>query len=139
VGVPLLVTSQLDPADDNGYATWYVAAIGTLMTITAVRGRPVFAGVGVVFLAVDTVVWGTPEDLISLGAIGSIMWVAIAVVISRGLSKASTDAGRFAAAEREAAEWQAAEEARVSERQLRLRHTARLAAPILTEIARSGG
>jgi len=33
--LPLLVTSQLDPDADNGYATWYVAAVGTLMTIAA--------------------------------------------------------------------------------------------------------
>ena len=35
--LPLLVTSQLDPTRDNGYATWYVAAVGTLMTIAAAR------------------------------------------------------------------------------------------------------
>ena len=30
VVIPILVTSQLDAAKDNGYATWYVAAVGTL-------------------------------------------------------------------------------------------------------------
>ncbi len=28
VTVPLLVTSQLDPTVNNGYATWHVSAIG---------------------------------------------------------------------------------------------------------------
>ncbi|MET0590528.1 MAG: hypothetical protein ABWZ77_05065, partial [Naasia sp.] len=32
-----LVTSGLDPETASGYATWHVAAVGTLMTITAVR------------------------------------------------------------------------------------------------------
>ncbi|MCY7289273.1 MAG: hypothetical protein LH624_13735, partial [Cryobacterium sp.] len=37
--LPLLVGSQLDGSVYNGYATWYVAAVGTLMTITATRQR----------------------------------------------------------------------------------------------------
>ena len=61
--MPLLVTSQLDPNDKNGYATWYVAAVGTLLgsvslhsiarvqgnaqvgywTIPAARGRSIAA------------------------------------------------------------------------------------------------
>ncbi|MBM7830007.1 hypothetical protein JOE59_000712 [Agromyces cerinus] len=50
--MPLLVTSQLDPAAENGYATWYVAAVGTLMTITAARRQLTAAWLGVIALAV---------------------------------------------------------------------------------------
>src|SRR5690606_10924747 len=41
----LLVSTVLDPdrPGGNGYGTWYVAAVGTLMTIVATRRRPVFA------------------------------------------------------------------------------------------------
>ncbi|MCU1442215.1 MAG: hypothetical protein JWQ59_365, partial [Cryobacterium sp.] len=40
IALPLLVGSQLDgSSSENGYATWYVAAVGTLMTITAARKR----------------------------------------------------------------------------------------------------
>ena len=39
----ILVLPQLDPADENGYATWIIGAIGTLMTITVVRQRALFA------------------------------------------------------------------------------------------------
>jgi hypothetical protein len=139
VAVPILVTSQLNPAKDNGYATWYVAAVGTLMTIVAVR-RQQFAGwVGVGYLAVQTVVWAGTPALAGLGVIGSVVWVGVAVVISSSLAKAGRDALQFARAEREATEWQAAQEAHVMERQLRLRQTYRVAAPMLAEIVRRGG
>lgn len=137
--LPLLVTSQLDSSGDNGYATWYVAAVGTLMTITATRGQELIAWVGVIFLAVHTELWSGVTTLGSMGVIGSIAWVGIAHVLVRALSKASRDARQFARAEREATEWNAAQDAHVSERQLRLRQTSRMAAPMLGEIVRSGG
>jgi len=139
VVIPILVTSQLDASKDNGYATWYVAAVGTLMTICAVRRRQVVAWVGVGFLAVQTVVWAGPGALAGLGVVGSVVWVGVAVVISGSLAKAGRDALQFARAEREATEWQAAQEAHVMERQLRLRQTYRVAAPMLAEIVRRGG
>jgi hypothetical protein len=139
VAVPILVTSQLDPSKDNGYATWYVAAVGTLMTIAAVRRQQLAAWIGVGFLAVQTVVWAGFPALAGLGVIGSVVWVGIAVVISGSLAKAGRDALQFARAEREATEWQAAQEAHVMERQLRLRQTYRVAAPMLAEIVRRGG
>jgi hypothetical protein len=139
VAIPILVTSQLDPAKDNGYATWYVAAVGTLMTIVAVRRQQFAAWVGVGYLAVQTIVWAGVAALAGLGVIGSVVWVGVAVVISGSLAKAGRDALQFARAEREATEWQAAQEAHVMERQMRLRQTYRVAAPMLAEIVRRGG
>ena len=74
-------TARDEPARsdaDNGYATWYVAAVGTLMTIAAARRQLVGAWLGVIALAVQTVVWAGPLALGALGVIGSIVWVAIA-------------------------------------------------------------
>lgn len=139
IAIPVLVTSQLDSSADNGYATWYVAAVGTLMTVLAVRRQHLLAWVGVGFLAVQTVLWGGFGALASLGVIGSIVWVGVAVVITRALVKATRDARQFAKAEREATEWQAAQEAHVIERQFRLRKTYRVSAPMLAEIIRTGG
>lgn len=139
VALPLLVTSQLNSAEDNGYATWYVAAVGTLMTVVAVRRQAVFAWLGVGFLAVQTVVWAGFAALAGLGVIGSILWVGIALVVSAAVAKAGRDALQFARAEREATEWQAAQEAHVMERQLRLRQTYRVSAPMLGEIMRMHG
>jgi hypothetical protein len=139
VAIPILVTSQLDPAKDNGYGTWYVAAVGTIMTIVAVRRQQFAAWIGVAYLAAQTVVWAGVPALAGLGVIGSVVWVGVAVVISGSLAKAGRDALQFARAEREATEWQAAQEAHVMERQMRLRQTYRVAAPMLAEIVRRGG
>ena len=141
VVIPLLVTRELDPerAGGNGYATWYVAAVGTLMAITSTRRRHFFAWVGVGFLVIQTVVWSGPAALITIGVVGSVSWVVISHVLSRSIAKATKDARRFAYAEREAADWQAAQEAHVFERQFRLGQTSSMALPMLRRIERSGG
>lgn len=139
IALPVLVTSQLSSSADNGYATWHVAAVGTLMTILAVRRQQLAAWAGVIFLGVQTALWGGVGSLASLGVIGSIVWVGVAVVITRALVKAARDARQFGRAEREATEWQAAQEAHVIERQFRLRKTYRVAAPMLAEIIRTNG
>jgi len=138
--LPLLVGSQLDGSSpNNGYATWDVAAVGTLMTITATRKRPALAWIGVGFLVVHTIVWAGPGALGSMGVIGSVVWVAAAALLSRALAKAGRDARQFARAEREASRWQAAQEAHLYERQVRLTHTTRLALPMLRRIVERGG
>jgi hypothetical protein len=71
--------------------------------------------------------------------VGSISWVVISNVLSRSIAKATKDARRFAYAEREAADWQAAQEAHVFERQFRLGQTSSMALPILRRIVASRG
>ncbi|MFF2273394.1 hypothetical protein ACFVTX_14020 [Agromyces sp. NPDC058136] len=137
--LPLLVTSQLDPDVDNGYATWYVAAVGTLMTITAARRRLVTAWVGVIALALQTALWAGPFALGSLGVIGSLVWVAIAHMLTSALTNAGRETRRYAQAEREAAAWQAAQDAHLFEGRMRLAHTNRVAAPMLRRIADRDG
>ena len=141
VALPPLITAVLDPMrpGGNGYATWYVAAIGTLMTITAVRLRPGFAWAGIIFLVVQTLFWAGPGALGTIGVIGSASWVGVAHIITNTLAKASRDSGRFALAEREATEWQAAQEAHLNERQFRLGQTSVLALPMLRTIRSSHG
>ena len=143
--MPLLVTPQLDPAREGGlgYSTWYVAAIGTLMTITSTRRRHSYAWAGIVALVVQTVIWGGGMGgvvlLLGTGAIGSVSWVAVSHILSVAMLKASRDAARFAQAEREATDWQAAQEAHLYERQFRLGQTGTMAAPMLRIIESTGG
>lgn len=137
--LPLLVTSQLDADADNGYATWYVAAVGTLMTIAAARRQLVVAWVGVLALAVQSVVWAGPLSLGMLGVIGSIVWVAIAHMLTTALATAARETRRYAQAEREAAAWQAAQDAHLFEGRMRLAHTNHVAAPMLRRITDRGG
>lgn len=141
VAVTILVTSQLDPNREggNGYATWYVAAVGTLMTITSTRRRHLFAWIGIAFLVVQTIAWAGPGALGGIGVIGSASWVAVSHILSTAMTKATKDAQRFAIAEREAAEWQAAQEAHLFERQFRLEQTSAMALAMLRQIVRTGG
>ena len=141
IAMALLIAPQLDPAREGGlgYATWYVAAIGTLMTITSTRRRHLFAWIGIAALVVHTIVWGGPGLLLGIGVVGSIAWVAVSHILSQALLKASADAARFARAEREATDWQAAQEAHLYERQFRLEQTGAMAVPMLKVIEQSGG
>ncbi len=139
VALPVLVTSQLNPASDNGYATWYVAAVGTLMTITVVRRRKTYAWLGVIFLVAHSAAWAGFAALPALGVIGSVVWVCMAHVLTIALERAEKDALQFVAAERQAAEWQAASEAHLSERTGRLGQIYSIAAPMLREIIGQDG
>jgi hypothetical protein len=139
VALPLLVSHELDPLKSNGYGTWYVAAVGTLMTITSIRRRHTFAWIGVAFLTVQTVIWAGPGALGGIGVVGSVVWVAVSHILSSGMAKATRDAQRFALAEREATDWQAAQEAHVFERQFRLGQTSTMALDMLRQIVKSHG
>lgn len=141
VALPPLVTALLavDRPGGNGYATWYVAAIGTLMTITAVRLRPGYAWAGIVFLVVQTLFWAGPAALATIGVIGSASWVGVAHILTNTLAKAARDSERFARAEREAAAWQAAQEAHLVERQVRLEQTSAMALSMLRTIRSTRG
>ena len=141
IALPLLVAPQLDVHGSVGsdYSTWYPAAIGTLMVITSTRRRHVFAWIGVLSLAVHTAVWAGFGALATLGVVGSIVWVAVSHVASHSLAKIAKDARQYGVAEREAAEWQAAQEAHLFERQFRLRQTNRMASPMLRQVVSRNG
>ncbi|MBG6106726.1 hypothetical protein [Frigoribacterium sp. CG_9.8] len=140
VVVPGLVTSQFGQAEASGtYAAWHTAAIGTLMVITSTRRRHAFAWIGTAALVVQTVVWAGPGGLVAYGVIGSVGWVALSHALSRSLTKAGKDTRQYALAEREAVQWRAAQEAHVSERQLRLAQTSRMSLPMLRQIVAMRG
>jgi len=142
--ITLLVANELDFGREGGtgYATWYVAASGTLLTITSTRGRHTFAWLGIGFMVAHTfTIVGPvgPAGLFSLGIVGSASWVAVSHVLSSGLAKASKDAQRFVLAEQEATDWQAAQDAHVHERQFRLAQTGTMALAMLERIKETNG
>lgn len=141
VAVTLLVSSQIDLHRPGvlGYATWYVAGVGALMTIVCVRLRPGWAWAGIAFVAAHTILWYGPMGVVDLGVIGSASWVTVAHVISLALTRAGRERRRFALAERETATWEAAQEAHVMERQFRLARTSMMALRMLQTIERTGG
>lgn len=138
VALPLLVAPSLDPAASNGYSTWYIAAVGTLMTIVCARRRPLAAWAGMAFLIGHTSVWAGPVALATLGVVGGIAWVGIAQLLIIELGRAGSEARVLEAAERAAASWRAAEEAHLTEREVRLEQTRAIASDMLRRIAASG-
>ena len=141
VAMCLLVSNEIDLARPGGagYATWHVAAVGVLLTITSTRHRHTFAWLGIAFLIIQSIIWGGPGAVVSLGVIGSTSWVAVSHILSNALAKAARDARRFALAEQEATDWQAAQEAHVHERQFRLAQTSAMALGMLRQIHDSNG
>jgi len=131
-----MISSQFDLHSSRaiGYATWYIAGAGVISTIVCTRGRPILAWLGIVLVAVQTVLWAGPLGLVSLGVVGSASWVTVASVIRSALTRAARDARRFTLAEREATDWHAAQEAHVMERQFRLGQTSEMAAKMLETI-----
>ena len=137
--VPVLVTSQLHRPFAQGYSAWHTAAIGTLMVITSTRHRHAWAWCGTLALVVQTVAWAGLGGLVTYGVIGSVGWVAVSHALSSSLARAARDTRQYAAAEREAVEWRAAQEAHVSERQFRLGQTSRMSLPMLRQVVIAAG
>ncbi len=137
--VCFLVTAHLDPTTAAGYETWHVAAVGTLMTVTAVRRQFLLGWIGTGILVVQSVAWGGFAKALDMGVIGSVVWIGLAHMLSIALSKASRDARLFSLAEREAVDWRAAQEAYLYERQFRLLQTSRTAEAMLRRIIATGG
>lgn len=136
----LLVLSQLEPTRDNGYATWVVGAVGTLMTITVVRQRPWFAWFGIGLMIGIVWYWsGSLLELPALGAIGGPVWVGVAHATTAATARAARDAKLFERAEQRAAEWQAQEEAEFYERRVRLGQMNETVAPMLRRIITADG
>lgn len=139
VVVTLLVTSQLDPTGDNGYATWHTNAVGTLMTIIMVRGRRLMAAAGTLFLVIYSVAWCGIMGSAQSGVTGAVAWVILAYVMTGALRKAEAGADQLMEAEREAMRWEAAQHAHRSERRERLETASRIAGPMLRDVVLAGG
>lgn len=136
----ILVLTQLDPRTDNGYATWPIAAVGTLMTIVVVRQRAWFAWSGVVVLALTVLVWADdPVALTTLGVVGSAVFVGVGQAATRAVGLSARDARLYERAARRAVEWHAREEAERSERGDRVRMMTTVATPLLERIVATGG
>jgi hypothetical protein len=134
VVMPVVCAPVVDLRTAPTYATWWIAAVGTLMVVLAVRQRGRFAWVGVAFCTVHAVAWAGPDALGRLGALGSVIWLTVATGFAMAMNHANRITRDFVRAEQETVDWQAAQEAHVSERQVRLGQTTRMALPMLQRI-----
>ncbi|KQR21189.1 hypothetical protein ASF76_13005 [Microbacterium sp. Leaf151] len=121
------------------FVTWVIGAIGALMMIVMARRRPVAAWTGIAVLTLSTSVWLGPLQAMSLGLIGSIVWVAAAQLVVFALDRAARDAERLAELQQAASAWQASQSGRQRERRLHVQRALQTAGPILSRTIETGG
>jgi hypothetical protein len=137
--IALLCTSGMSGLHPTGDGRWYIVAVGCLLVLTMVRRRVAHAWIGTALVVAQTLVWGGAAGVLDAGAASMALWVAVAYFGVRALSHAMRDIHQFARSEREAVEWQAAQDAHHFERQVRLTQTSRVALPMLRHIAEVEG
>jgi hypothetical protein len=121
------------------FVTWVIGAIGALMTIVMVRRRPVVAWTGMGILTVSTSIWLGPLQALSLGLVGSFVWVTAAQLVTIALDRAARDAERLAELQQAASAWQASQSGRQRERRLHVQRALQAAGPILARTIENGG
>ncbi|MDQ1137615.1 hypothetical protein QE410_002414 [Microbacterium sp. SORGH_AS 1204] len=121
------------------FVTWVIGAIGALMIVVMTRRRPVAAWTGIALLAVATSLWLGPVQALSLGLVGSIVWVAAAQLVVFALDRAARDAERLSELQQAASAWQASQSGRQRERRLHVQRALQTAGPILSRTIENGG
>jgi len=108
--LPILGAMSIGEPSAAGYSTWYIAGVGTLMAVLAVRQRPLIASIGTAIMVTEVLLWGGPGILFGSGIVGALLIVFAALGASRGLASSYQAAASFRAralsvdAEREANE-----------------------------------
>lgn len=128
-----------DEGRTKPFVTWVIGAIGALMMIVMARRRPVAAWTGIALLTVATSLWLGPAQALSLGMVGSIVWVAAAQLVVFALDRAARDAERLSELQQAASAWQASQSGRQRERRLHVQRALQTAGPILSRTIENGG
>jgi hypothetical protein len=137
--IPLLINAQIAPELAGTYATWYVAAIATLMAATAVRQYRIISWLGVTAMVIEVIDWGGAGAITTTGVIGALILVLSGQAIATGLRTAGRDAQKFVDQAREASAQMATNTAIRTERKIRSEQVLRGALPILQKIQSQGG
>lgn len=137
--IPVLINSQIDNSLAGTYATWYVAAVGTLMAATAIRQQRVLSWVGLGVMVIQVIAWGGIGSITTTGVVGAAALVFAGQAISTGLSRTAREARAFADQATLEASEMAATSAIRQQRKARSAQTLRQALPILRRIAEAKG
>lgn len=137
---PALVTASLDPVDRTApFATWYIGAIGLLAVVCVVRRRFVIGWSTLVVLIVAASAFLGFAKALSLGLVGSIMWVAVAHLLVMFWDRAVQDTERLAEIQQAVSAWHATQRVRQRERRLRTQFALAVAGPVLSRVVASRG
>ena len=121
------------------FATWYIGGIGALMTIVMVRRRTYYAWAGTLVLGVSSMVWLGIGQALSVGLVGSVLWVTAAQLMLLSLDRAANDTARLEQLQRAASAWQAAQSGRERERRIQVKRALAIAGPILARTIMTTG
>ncbi len=129
------------PAEDRTapYVLWYLGGIGALMVIVMVRGRPLFAWLGLGVLSTSAGCWIGIMQALSSGLFGSLLWVGLAQLLVFLTDRAAADTAKLVQLQRSASAWQAAHAVRQRERRVQIQQALSVAGPVLARtIAEQG-
>lgn len=121
------------------FATWYLGGLGALMVIVTVRGRPWIAWIGIAILTVESMVLMGTVNTLTLGLVGSVVWVVVAHLLRFSLDRAAKDTTQLAQLQRAASAWQASQLVRGRERRVQVQRALAVAGPVLTRVVATGG
>lgn len=138
--VPNAVMFAVEPASrTQPFATWVIGGVGALMTVVMVRRRPWWAWIGLALAAVSVAAWIGPLPALSLGLVGSVVWVAAAQLLMISLDRAARDTAQLAELQQAASAWQASQAGRQRERRVQVQRALQTAGPILGRTIETGG
>ncbi|UUT35761.1 hypothetical protein [Microbacterium elymi] len=138
--IPNTVPFALDPASrTSSFGTWYVGAIGLLMTIIMVRRRPWMSWIGLLALGVSTIAWLGVGPALTAGLVGSVMWVVAAQLACCRWTVPRATRHAWPSCERAASAWRAAQLGRQRERRIQVQRALAVAGPILSRAIEKGG
>lgn len=137
--LPILAYAALGSFPATPATSWFAAAIGTLLAITAVRGHKVVAWIGVGFLILEVLAWGGQQVLFNSGLIGAVVIVLGAQAASSALATAAQLVEEFRERALSTAAATAAKSAARAERETRIKQTLAGVLPQLEEIVSKQG
>ncbi|MDF2506744.1 MAG: hypothetical protein K0Q52_603 [Microbacterium sp.] len=138
--IPALVTFALDPADRTApFATWYIGALGLLAVVCVVRRRFLVGWATLAVLVAATSAYLGFGVALSLGLVGSIMWVVVARLLVMFWDRAVRDTERLAEIQQAVSAWHATQRVRQRERRLRTQFALSVAGPVLSRVVASRG
>jgi hypothetical protein len=140
VAIPSLATHSLAAVHRTApFATWYIGAIGLLGVVLVVRRRFLIAALSLAGLVATCWIHLGILSALSLGLVGSIMWVAVAWLLVMFWDRAIRDTERLADIQQAVSAWHATQQVRQRERRLRTQFALAVAGPVLSRVVAAHG
>lgn len=140
VVVPSLATHSLAVEHRTApFATWYIGAIGLLGIVLVVRRRLLSAVLSLLGLIATSWIHLGIVSALSLGLVGSIMWLAVAWLLVLFWNRAIRDTERLADIQQAVSAWHATQQVRQRERRLRTQFALAVAGPVLSRVVAAHG